>query len=151
MRVAQAPNHIRTIAAHEYGYQVENFEYAVSGAPCECTLEGDICVFPTHIHEAFPRDTRLTLGAWLDDFMTEFTGTMQVAEADVNLIEEADDLEVRFDPSQLRQVVWNLCDNALKYGGGRDVGGIEIKLGRLIPNSRPYLEVADRGPGRSGG
>jgi two-component system sensor histidine kinase PilS (NtrC family) len=93
------------------------------------------------------RPTRLTLGAWLDDFMTEFTGTMQVAEADVNLIEEADDLEVRFDPSQLRQVVWNLCDNALKYGGGRDVGGIEIKLGRLIPNSRPYLEVADRGPG----
>jgi len=45
----------------------------------------------------------------------------------------------------LHQAVWNLCDNAIKYGaaGGR----LEIKLNRTASGYRPYLEVADRGPG----
>jgi two-component system sensor histidine kinase PilS (NtrC family) len=57
-------------------------------------------------------------------------------------------LEVTADPSQLRQVVWNLCDNAIKYGlrnPATDV--VEIRYGRLKPAARPFLEVADRGPG----
>jgi two-component system, NtrC family, sensor histidine kinase PilS len=43
--------------------------------------------------------------------------------------------------------VWNLCDNAIKYSEVRNGISVEIKLGRLNPSSRPYLEVADRGPG----
>ena len=31
----------------------------------------------------------------------------------------ADDLEVRVDPSHLHQLLWNLCENALKYGRTR--------------------------------
>ena len=31
-------------------------------------------------------------------------------------------VEVRMDPSHLRQVLWNLCDNAVKYAS--DAGGI---------------------------
>jgi two-component system, NtrC family, sensor histidine kinase PilS len=44
-------------------------------------------------------------------------------------------------------VVWNLCDNAMKYGEARDGISLEIRLSRLNPSSRPYLEIADRGPG----
>jgi two-component system sensor histidine kinase PilS (NtrC family) len=91
--------------------------------------------------------TRLTLGDWLEDFLSEFCETMQVRETQIGIFEEADDLEVRFDPSHLHQVVWNLCDNAIKYGEARDGINVEVKLGRLNPSSRPYLEVADRGPG----
>jgi two-component system sensor histidine kinase PilS (NtrC family) len=29
------------------------------------------------------------------------------------------DVEVQVDPSQLRQIVWNLCENAVKYGATR--------------------------------
>ena len=29
------------------------------------------------------------------------------------------DIEVRVDPNQLRQIVWNLCENALKHAVGR--------------------------------
>jgi two-component system sensor histidine kinase PilS (NtrC family) len=72
---------------------------------------------------------------------------MQVPIACIGLHEEADDLEVRFDPSHLHQVVWNLCDNAIKYGEMRLGISVEIKLGRLTPGGRPHLEVADRGPG----
>jgi len=91
--------------------------------------------------------TRLTLGDWIEEFLEEFCETMQVPRSRIGFQEMADDLEVRFDPSHLHQVVWNLCDNAIKYGEARGGISVEIKLGRLNPSNRPYLEVADRGPG----
>jgi two-component system sensor histidine kinase PilS (NtrC family) len=91
---------------------------------------------------------RLPLAAWLDDFLREFLETMQVAPGALRVgvpdtPTDGATLEVRFDPGHLRQVVWNLCDNALKYG----VEEVELRYGRLAPNARPFLEVADRGPG----
>jgi two-component system sensor histidine kinase PilS (NtrC family) len=93
------------------------------------------------------KPTRLTLGDWIEEFLDEFSETMQVPRTQIGLAEESADLEVQFDPSHLHQVVWNLCDNAIKYGEAR--GGIraQIKLGRLSPSNRPFLEVADRGQG----
>jgi two-component system sensor histidine kinase PilS (NtrC family) len=93
------------------------------------------------------KPTRLSLGAWLDEFLPEFSQTMQVPVQEFGVDEESDDLEVRFDPSHLHQVVWNLCDNAIKYAGSRSGIKVEIKLARLSPSYRPYLEVADRGAG----
>jgi two-component system sensor histidine kinase PilS (NtrC family) len=91
---------------------------------------------------------RLPLAAWLDDFLREFLETMQVAPGALRVgvpdtPTDGATLEERFDPGHLRQVVWNLCDNALKYG----VEEVELRYGRLAPNARPFLEVADRGPG----
>jgi two-component system sensor histidine kinase PilS (NtrC family) len=96
------------------------------------------------------KPTRLMLGDWLEDFLDEFCETMQVPMTRIAVHEEAGDLEVRIDPSHLHQVVWNLCDNALKYGEARDGVSLEIKVNRLNPSNRPYLEVADRGPGIDG-
>ena len=93
------------------------------------------------------KPTRLALAEWLDDFLGEFCETMQVGPAQIAVQEYADDLEVRIDPSHLHQAVWNLCDNSLKYGETRAGISMQIKLGRLTPSNRPYLEVADHGPG----
>jgi two-component system sensor histidine kinase PilS (NtrC family) len=93
------------------------------------------------------KPTRLALGDWLEDFLDEFCDTMQVSMTQIGVHEDATNLEVRIDPSHLHQVVWNLCDNAMKYGEARDGVNLEIRLGRLVPSNRPYLEVADRGPG----
>ena len=93
------------------------------------------------------KSTRLLLGDWLEDFLEEFCATMQVREAQIGVHESEDDLEVRIDPSHLHQVVWNLCDNAMKYGEAHDGISIEINLGRLNPSNRPFLEVSNRGPG----
>jgi two-component system sensor histidine kinase PilS (NtrC family) len=91
--------------------------------------------------------SRLSLGDWTDEFLGEFCETMQVPRNQIGFQEIADDLEVRFDPGHLHQVVWNLCDNAIKYGEARGGISVEIRLGRLTPSNRPFLEVADRGPG----
>jgi two-component system, NtrC family, sensor histidine kinase PilS len=93
------------------------------------------------------KPTRLILGDWFEDFLSEFCQTMQVGESQIGFQEGTEDLEVRFDPSHLHQVVWNLCDNAIKYGDARDGVNVEVRLGRLNPSNRPFLEVADRGPG----
>jgi two-component system sensor histidine kinase PilS (NtrC family) len=93
------------------------------------------------------RPTRLTLGDWLEDFVDEFCETMQVSMTQIAVVEEAVNLEVLIDPSHLRQAVWNLCDNALKYGEAQDGINVEIRMGRLSPSGRPYLEVINGGPG----
>jgi len=93
------------------------------------------------------RPERLQLADWLEDFVLEFAETMQVSTTEIGLEEQGEDLEVRFDPSHLHQVVWNLCDNACKYGEPHGGIKVDIRIGRLKPNERPYLEVGDRGSG----
>ncbi|MDB6084801.1 MAG: two-component system, NtrC family, sensor histidine kinase PilS, partial [Gammaproteobacteria bacterium] len=93
------------------------------------------------------KPARLNLGDWLEEFLHEFCETMQVSAARIDVHEEADDLEVQFDPGHLHQVVWNLCDNAIKFGETRAGVSVTVNLDRLNPSGRPYLEVADRGPG----
>jgi two-component system sensor histidine kinase PilS (NtrC family) len=90
---------------------------------------------------------RLSLGDWLKEFLAEFSETMQVPLEGIRVLDSFDELEVRFDPTHLHQVVWNLCDNAIKYGEPREGIKAEIRLSRLGPSYRPYLEVADRGSG----
>ena len=92
------------------------------------------------------KPSRLTLGDWLEDFLEEFCETMQVAMTQIAVREEAPNLEVLVDPTHLHQAVWNLCDNALKYGRARAGISIEIKMGRLSPSGRPYIEVFNSGP-----
>jgi two-component system sensor histidine kinase PilS (NtrC family) len=95
------------------------------------------------------KPTRLALGAWLDDFLREFCETMQVPIAEIDVLEteeDEDDLEVRIDSSHLHQIVWNLCENAIKYGEPRAGIRVSIRLSRLSPSNRPFLEVANSGP-----
>jgi two-component system sensor histidine kinase PilS (NtrC family) len=91
---------------------------------------------------------RLQLIPWVEDFTREFLQTLELYEGAVTLVAGAPDIEVRMDPTHLHQILWNLCDNAVKYASAA-AGAIAVELscGVLEPSGRPYLEVADRGPG----
>ena len=93
------------------------------------------------------RPERLSLKDWLDDFADEFVRTLELQEGEITITDVAVDIEVRMDPSHLRQVLWNLCDNAVKYAS--KTGGImvELRAGRMQSRNRPYLEVLDCGLG----
>lgn len=96
------------------------------------------------------RPERIILGTWLASFREEFSATMQIAPERLAVSSLLGDVEIQVDPSQLRQIVWNLCENAVKYGASKDKDGgdiIELRVGRLASTARPFLEVADRGPG----
>lgn len=98
---------------------------------------------------------RLDLNAWLAEFHEEYCATLQLPPGMLRIQEPpaaAGMLEVRADPSQLRQVLWNLCQNAFTHG--RSAAGpaqpVQIRHGRLASNGRPFLEVLDAGPGVPG-
>jgi two-component system sensor histidine kinase PilS (NtrC family) len=95
-----------------------------------------------------PRLERLPLAAWTQEFQQEFCQTMQWPPARLVVSSASADVEVRVDPDQLRQIVWNLSENVLKHaiGDSRDQS-VEIRYGRMIGGDRPFLEVADRGKG----
>lgn len=91
---------------------------------------------------------RLSLQAWCEEFHDEFCATMQWPRERLKASGTALDLEIRVDPSQLRQIVWNLCENALKHGVRESPDqAVELRYGRLSPTARPFLEIADRGAG----
>ncbi len=93
------------------------------------------------------RPERFSLKDWLDDFASEFVRTLELQEGEFTIKDFARDIEVRMDRSHLRQVMWNLCDNAVKYAS--ETGGIlvEVQAGRMQNQGRPYLEVLDCGFG----
>ncbi len=90
---------------------------------------------------------QFSLGPWLREFANEFSRTLELREGELSVAEMPEGIEVRMDPSHLRQVMWNLCDNAVKYAS--ETGGIlvEIQAGHLQRTGRPYLEVLDQGHG----
>ena len=91
---------------------------------------------------------RLQLIPWVEDFAREFVQTLELYEGAVSLLDGSPDLETRMDPTHLHQILWNLCDNAVKYASAAAGAiAVEIYCGVLEPSGRPYLEVADRGPG----
>ncbi len=93
------------------------------------------------------RPERMQLRPWLEEFAYEFVRTLELQEGEFTVRSVPEDLEVRMDRSHLRQVLWNLCDNAVKYAS--ETGGIlvEVQADRLPGQGRPYIEVLDQGLG----
>jgi two-component system sensor histidine kinase PilS (NtrC family) len=93
------------------------------------------------------RPERMPLGEWLSGFIDEFVGTGGHAQGQLVAELPEPDLEVRVDPSHLRQMLWNLCENAFRYAVQKPEDKVELRIGRLAGSNRPFLEVLDRGPG----
>ncbi len=97
------------------------------------------------------RDTtkpeRLKLDEWIEDFLSEFRETQQIDQDRIVWNDARVGIEVLIDPTHLHQIMWNLCENAIKYASDTPLPTIELRAGRTRQNNRPYLEVADRGPG----
>jgi len=94
------------------------------------------------------RPERLQLGPWTEDFAREFVQTLELYEGALTVVDSSPDIEVQMDPTHLHQILWNLCDNAVKYASvAAGAIAVEITCGVLEPSGRPFLEVADRGPG----
>jgi two-component system sensor histidine kinase PilS (NtrC family) len=95
-----------------------------------------------------PRPEPVWLADWTTRFREEFCATLQLPAQRLRVHPASEDLEVRIDSSQLHQIVWNLCQNAVVHAGDQArEAPIELRYGRLGGIGRPFLQVADRGPG----
>lgn len=87
----------------------------------------------------------VVLLSWLNEFAAEIRSHLGMSEDRVECSVEPQTLRVKVDPVQLRQIVWNLCENAMQHAGA---AGIISLCGRVSEQTmRPYLEVRDNGPG----
>jgi two-component system sensor histidine kinase PilS (NtrC family) len=92
---------------------------------------------------AIPESVRLR--PWLESFCAELASRNRLDPGDLEVRVQPDDIVVRIDRGQLRQILWNLCENALRYSTGRPM--LELQAAVNASTERPYLDVRDRGPG----
>ena len=85
----------------------------------------------------------LELGAVLQTFVEEFELAEHI-EPGVMVLSCVPDTAISFDRCHLRQVLWNLCGNALRHG--RKLPG-SLRLMMSVVNNRVILAVQDDGPG----
>lgn len=94
------------------------------------------------------RPQKIRLKQWLSDFAEEFVKTQELFEGAVSVRSDSADLEAEMDRTHLHQILWNLCDNAVKYASAA-AGAISVELycDRLETSGRIFLDVIDSGPG----
>lgn len=87
---------------------------------------------------------------WLNGFMDDFTRSEQIELKDIEIDPDSKELDVRMDPSQLHQVVWNLIRNGLRHSSLYE-GQPKVILRTSMPSNekKPFLDIIDHGPGIS--
>lgn len=97
------------------------------------------------------RPETFALGPWLEDFVAEFALAENIRPEQVTIdVQRSADVLVRIDPNHLHQILWNLCQNALRHGASENGPAHLVLRGGHDHNRRsPYLEVIDSGPGIS--
>jgi len=92
---------------------------------------------------------RIRLREKLAAFAEDLYRTRQVAPGALSIDVKNANLTVLFDPTQLNQVVWNLCNNALLHAGHSVAGSQPIVLKAYADPRRnlAILDVIDSGPG----
>lgn len=88
------------------------------------------------------------LKPWLTQFVSEFTRSKDIAPEHIELHVEPENIKVRIDPSQLHQVVWNLCENGIRYSLAQcGAPRIALRAGHGSDSRTPFLDVIDWGKG----
>jgi two-component system, NtrC family, sensor histidine kinase PilS len=87
----------------------------------------------------------IDLNQWFSRFLIELKNHYGLDEQYIELHLCEQRLIIEFDPIQLHQIVWNLCENALRYS--KEEKRLQITTGFNIQNKRPFVEIEDFGQG----
>ncbi len=85
------------------------------------------------------------LKPWLETFIAELKERRGLTDLELSITHLAQEIIVRMDRSQLHQVLWNLCENALRYSQ-RDPK-LRFVCGVALDSGKPYLDLTDTGSG----
>ena len=94
------------------------------------------------------RPETLDLGKWALGFVEEYSQGNDLGADSLRVIASSGaPVAAVADPQQLQQVVWNLVQNALRYGRMPSEPARVMVVTRQGEHGVPILEVIDRGPG----
>lgn len=90
--------------------------------------------------------TPLAIQPWLREFVDYFAETRRIDRGAFYIGGEP--ITVCMDPNQLHQVVFNLCENALRHSGPYASSPlVDLRTGVNPDSGRPVLDVVDSGSG----
>jgi two-component system, NtrC family, sensor histidine kinase PilS len=92
----------------------------------------------------------IKLKAWLESFADEFSHSHKLATQAMQITVQPESTEVQADPTQLRQLLANLCENSICHFH-QEIEQLSMRInGGVNPGSGgPFLEIIDNGPGIS--
>jgi two-component system sensor histidine kinase PilS (NtrC family) len=89
----------------------------------------------------------ISLNDWLENFIEKFTASYkEEVKLELDLSKEA--VQIRFNSSQLEQIMTNLCENGIRYSlKETNQPVILIRTSLDAETQNPILEIIDNGPG----
>lgn len=91
--------------------------------------------------------SQFDLNDWLDEYITEFRQS-HPRQVELTLRPAPKPALVRFDRSQLEQIITNLCENGLRYSEKQTgCASLILSIGVTGEQERAYIDVEDQGPG----
>lgn len=87
------------------------------------------------------------LKPWLDEFTSEFARSHHIDLGQIIVEHSEQNITLRMDPSQLHQILWNLCDNGLRYVDQNVHPKLKLRSGLLKEVYAPFLDIIDFGCG----
>ncbi|KJV29103.1 histidine kinase [Luteibacter yeojuensis] len=93
------------------------------------------------------RPETLDLGRWVHDFVSEYRQGNDLGADILRAVSGSEPVAAVADPQHLQQVIWNLVQNALRYGRMPSEPARVMVVARHSEAGVPILEVIDRGPG----
>jgi two-component system sensor histidine kinase PilS (NtrC family) len=96
------------------------------------------------------RGTResINLHHWFQQFQEECVSTHNLQSDQIQVHNIPQDIEILFDSSQLHQVMWNLCCNAINHSK-KELSRLLITIQGAIDaeTDQPCIDIIDNGPG----
>ncbi len=87
------------------------------------------------------------LKPWLQEFIAEFARSQHIDASEIAVEHGVQNIMLRMDPSQLHQILWNLCENGLRYVDQDANPKLKLRAGLLKELHAPFLDVIDFGCG----
>ena len=90
----------------------------------------------------------INLCTWLKGFDADFTEQFALVTSPLCIQVEDSACKINFDKNHLKQIIDNLCSNALKHGKQEgELANIVIQTGTDNINQQTFLSIKDNGPG----
>ncbi len=94
------------------------------------------------------RPESIDLNAWVLSFVEEYRQSNDLGGDHLRAVTQSRMIQALVDPQHLQQVLWNLVQNALRYGRQPGEPARVTVVARLLSDKGPpVIEVIDRGPG----